>query len=214
VRLRQQWRNFVEATKVILHGGGEHARVVLDCLQAQGLNVVGLFDPKYSGSLFGVPQRGAYDPSFEKSALAVVAIGDNLTRKRAVQNTKHDFTNAIHPSVIFSAQSVLGKGNMLLHGVIVQAQTRIGHHVIINTGARVDHDNIIGDYVHIAPSAVLCGAVQVGEGAFIGAGAVVVPGRKVGAWATIGAGAVVLSDIPDRAVAVGNPARIIRYNHE
>jgi sugar O-acyltransferase (sialic acid O-acetyltransferase NeuD family) len=204
----------VEATKVILHGGGEHARVVLDCLQAQGLNVIGLFDPKYSGSLFGVPQRGEYDPSFEQSARAIVAIGDNHTRKLAVSKTRHDFLNAIHPSVILSPQSVLGKGNMILHGVIVQAQTRIGDHVIINTGSRVDHDNIISDFVHIAPGVVLCGAVHVGEGTFIGAGAVVIPGKKIGAWATIGAGSVVITDIPDHAVAVGNPAKIIRYNNE
>jgi sugar O-acyltransferase (sialic acid O-acetyltransferase NeuD family) len=211
-RTRQQWKNSVEATKVILHGGGEHARVVLDCLQAQGVNVVGLFDPQYSGSLFGVPQRGAYDPSLERSALAIVAIGDNLTRKKAAANTKHEFANAIHPSVIFSSQSVLGKGNMILHGVIVQAQTRIGNHVILNTGARIDHDNVINDFVHVAPGAVLCGTVEVGEGAFIGAGSVVIPGKKIGAWATIGAGSVVINDVPERAVVVGNPARIIRYN--
>jgi hypothetical protein len=43
--------------QIILQGGGEHAKVVLDGLLSQGENVVALFDPKYSGSLLGVDQR-------------------------------------------------------------------------------------------------------------------------------------------------------------
>lgn len=50
--------------------------------------------------------------------------------------------------------------------------------------------------------------VTIGEGAWVGAHAVVV-GCRVGAGAIIGAGAVVLQDIPDGAIAVGVPARVI-----
>jgi sugar O-acyltransferase (sialic acid O-acetyltransferase NeuD family) len=106
----------------------------------------------------------------------------------------------------------MGIGNMFLQGTIIQAQARIGNHVIINTGARVDHDCILDDYVHAAPGVILCGCVTIGEGAFIGAGSVIIPGKRIGAWATVGAGSVVINDIPDFAVAVGNPAKIIKYN--
>ena len=196
--------------KVIIQGGGEHARVVLDCLLAQGADVLGLFDPKYTGTLFGVPQRGGYDPQFVPEARAVVAIGDNVVRKKVAGITTHAFTNAIHPSATISRFAAYGVGSMILHGAIVQAQTRLGDHVIINTGAQVDHDCVIGNFVHLAPKVVLCGTVQVGEGAFIGASATVIPGKKIGAWVVVGAGAVVIDDVPDRAVVVGNPARIIR----
>lgn len=193
-------------TKVILQGGGEHARVVLDCLLSQHIEVCGLFDPKYSGELFGVKQLGQYDSSFEPDAKAIVAIGRNDLRKKVVQTTQHQFTSCTHDSVIFSSRAAHGDGCMILHGVIVQAQTVIGNHVILNTRAQIDHDCIIGDYVHIAPGAILCGTVQVGEGALIGAGAIILPGRKVGNWAAVGAGAVVTRDIPDHAIVVGNPA--------
>ncbi len=202
----------METHKVILQGGGEHARVVLDCLLSQHIPVLGLFDPKYNGDLFGVPQLGKYDPSFYPEAKAVIAIGDNDLRRKVAFKTKHAFTNVTHTSLIISVTASIGTGNMLMHGVIIQAQTTIGNHVIINTGAQVDHDCVIGDYVHIAPGAVLCGTVSVGEGSFIGAGAVVIPGQKIGAWATIGAGAVVREPVPDYAVVVGNPGRIIRYH--
>jgi len=46
---------------------------------------------------------------------------------------------------------------------------------------------------------------------WIGHGAVLLPGVKIGAGAAIGAGAVVSNDVPDFAVAVGVPARVIRF---
>lgn len=198
--------------KIILHGSGGHARVVLDCLLNNGKDVVALFDPKYNESLFGIPQRGPYDSEFERGAHAIVAIGDNGIRKKVAITTKHAFTNAVHSSAIISSRATIGTGNMILHGTIIQAQTVIGDHVIINTGARIDHDCQINDFVHIAPGAIIAGTVHVGEGAFVGAGAIVIQGCKVGAWATVGAGAVVINDIPDYAVAVGTPARVIKYN--
>ncbi|MEJ1238128.1 acetyltransferase [Chryseolinea sp. T2] len=201
----------METNRTILIGGGQHAQVVLDCLLASGVDVVAIFDPAKSGSLFGVSFRGDYNPSFDVYARAVVAIGDNATRKRASAEVSHAFTNAIHHSVIFSPFASVGVGNMVLHGAIVQALAKIGNHTIINTGARVDHDCVIGDFVHIAPGAVLCGSVTVGEGSMIGAGATVAPGRRIGNWAIIGAGAVVVEDVPDNAVVVGNPGRIKRY---
>lgn len=51
----------------------------------------------------------------------------------------------------------------------------------------------------------------VGKGASIGAGAVIMCGVTIGPWAMVGAGSVVLEDVPEGAVVVGNPARIIRY---
>jgi sugar O-acyltransferase (sialic acid O-acetyltransferase NeuD family) len=196
--------------KYILVGGAGHARVIVDCLQDGGHEVLALFDPKYDGTLYGVPQCGDYDPAAFTGAVAIIAVGDNAVRSTIVPTIKHNFANAIHSSAIVSQHARVGIGNVILHGVIVQAATTIGDHVILNTGAQVDHDCVVSDFAHIAPGAILCGNVFVGEGAFVGAGAKVIPGKKIGAWATIGAGAVVVDDIPDYAVAVGNPARIIK----
>jgi acetyltransferase-like isoleucine patch superfamily enzyme len=86
----------------------------------------------------------------------------------------------------------------------------------------------IGDEAQIGPGAMVVagnhridgsGAVRrlgfdeadvvVGEGAWVGANAVII-GCRVGSGAVIGAGAIVTCDIPDRAVAVGAPARVVR----
>ncbi len=51
--------------------------------------------------------------------------------------------------------------------------------------------------------------VTVGRGAWLGAGAKVLDGVTIGSDAVIGAGAVVRGSVPDQAIAVGVPARVI-----
>jgi phosphonate metabolism protein (transferase hexapeptide repeat family) len=53
--------------------------------------------------------------------------------------------------------------------------------------------------------------VTLGNDVWIGHGATVLPGVSIGTGAAIGAGAVVTKDIPDFAIAVGVPAKIIRF---
>ena len=52
--------------------------------------------------------------------------------------------------------------------------------------------------------------VIIKDGAHIGIGAIIMPGVTIGEGAVIGAGAVVIKDIPDCAVAVGVPAKVIK----
>lgn len=195
------------ANKYILHGGGEHAKVVLDCLQAMNAQVVRIFDPKFSDLLAGISRGGAYDSGTHRDALAIATIGENKTRKDAVSAMTHEFGKAVHPSAIISPSAKVGRGCMVMHGVIIQASSVIGEHVILNTACRIDHDCDVANYVHVAPGAVLCGRVKVGEGTLIGAGSIIIPGITIGAWSVVGAGAVVISNVPDGTIVVGNPAK-------
>lgn len=52
--------------------------------------------------------------------------------------------------------------------------------------------------------------VTIGHDVWIGHGAIVMAGRRIGTGAVVGAGSVVTKDVPDYAIAVGNPARVIR----
>ncbi len=53
--------------------------------------------------------------------------------------------------------------------------------------------------------------ICVQKGASIGANSTILPGITIGRNAMVGAGAVVTKDVPEKAVVVGNPAKIIRY---
>ena len=53
-------------------------------------------------------------------------------------------------------------------------------------------------------------SVTIGDNVFVGAGTIVLPGVSIGSNVVIGAGSVVSRDIPDKCVAVGNPARVVK----
>jgi phosphonate metabolism protein (transferase hexapeptide repeat family) len=53
--------------------------------------------------------------------------------------------------------------------------------------------------------------VEIGHDAWIGHGAVVMPGRRIGIGAVVGSGTIVTKDVPDYAICVGNPGRILRF---
>lgn len=200
-------------SKVIIIGAGEHARVVLDSLQSANREVLALFDTRYDGQQFmNMKVFGAYTPDQFTEAGAIVAIGANDIRKMVCATVKHPFAASIDKTAVVSRHATIGKGSMVLHGAIIQQGSAIGEHVIVNTAAHIDHDCKISDFVHLAPGSSLCGRITVGEGTLVGAGSTIIPGIRIGAWCTVGAGSVVTRDLPDYAVAVGNPAKIIRYN--
>ncbi|WP_436736213.1 CatB-related O-acetyltransferase [Streptomyces sp. BBFR102] len=54
----------------------------------------------------------------------------------------------------------------------------------------------------------------VGHDVWIGYGATIMPGVRIGHGAIIASGSVVTDDIPDYAIAGGNPARVIRHRYD
>jgi len=194
-----------------LYGASGHAKVIIDILLSQGIQITGLYDDNESiETLLGYPVFHKTDIS----SPLIVSIGDNKIRKIISQKINVEFATAIHSSAIVSNFSKIDEGSVVMQGAIMQANTIVGKHCIINTGASVDHDCVIEDYVHISPHATLCGNVSVGEGTWIGAGTVIIPGVKIGKWCTIGAGSVVTKDIPDNALAVGNRCKIIKIDEQ
>lgn len=53
--------------------------------------------------------------------------------------------------------------------------------------------------------------ITIDDDVWIGANCVVLPGVHIRKGAVIGAGSVVTKDIPENAIAVGNPAKVIKY---
>ena len=197
-------------------GVGGHSKVVINAAKLSGITISNLFDDNpmtHNTELCGIKVIGSIVDSIGGNA--IIAIGDNKIRQKISSIfTQQNWQTVIHPSAIISTDVLIGEGSVIMAGAIIQPDTRIGKHVIINTGASIDHDCCIGNYVHISPKVTLSGDVYVGDGAHIGVGACVIPGIRIGKWAIIGAGSVIIRDVPDYAVIVGNPGKVIKYNYE
>lgn len=121
---------------------------------------------------------------------------------------------------------LLLKGFKLLCGLDISPRARLGW------GLRLYHPQniVIGDGVQMGRDCTLrhnctlgnkpdrqSGQLlfpTVGDGVEFGTGAIVIGAIAVGDHASVGAGAVVTRSVPARAVVAGNPARIIREDHD
>lgn len=102
----------------------------------------------------------------------------------------------------------IGRGCYLNRGTALAAARSI----------RLGEDCLVGEWVSIldtdfhpvhADQPVAVGAVEIGRNVWLGNRATVLRGVRIGDHAVVGAGAVVTRDLPARAIAVGNPARVV-----
>ncbi|MBW2661175.1 MAG: acyltransferase [Deltaproteobacteria bacterium] len=76
-----------------------------------------------------------------------------------------------------------------------------------------DHGFEPGDLIKKQPLKTK-GGILIDDDAWIGVGVIVLDGVRIGKGAVIGAGSVVMQDIPEGSVAVGSPARVVKYRRE
>ncbi len=124
-------------------------------------------------------------------------------------------------------QCVLGKGVYVGAGVVIGDRCKLENRASVFEGATLEDGVFVGPHAAflndkhpraVTPDGRLKGPAdwtvsptRAREGASIGAGALILPGVTVGRWAMVGSGAVVTRDVPDFALVVGNPARVVGY---
>lgn len=207
--------------RLLIWGAGGHGKVAADTAIAMACYREIAFiddDPAQHGMrVLGLPVLGG---SGEFAGLLsdrdelFIAIGDNSLRADAWQRVRPlgpRLATLLHPLAAVSRFASVGKGTLIMPRVVINAGARIGINCIVNTGAIVEHDCTVQDYVHVSPAVSIGGGAQLEQASHIGMGAIVLPGVRIGCHSVVGAGCVVLQDLPAGVVAVGVPARIIRY---
>ena len=115
------------------------------------------------------------------------------------------------------------------------SQIEIGDNSGIGVNCRVCGPVTIGDNVMMGPDVIILTErhkfdrldipmleqgydkpepVVIGDDVWIGTRVIILPGVSIGKGATIGAGAIVTKDVPEYAIACGNPAKVVKYREK
>ena len=124
------------------------------------------------------------------------------------------------------AGAKIGRGCTIGQNVVISPQVVVGDNVKIQNNVSVYTGVILEDDVFCGPSMVFTNVINprsrvprkdeyrptlVRCGATLGANSTVVCGYTIGRHAFVGAGAVVTKDVPDYALVVGNPGRVVGW---
>ncbi len=136
------------------------------------------------------------------------------------EGTKIWHFSHIMKNAVIGKNCNIGQNVVISPGVTLGNQVKVQNNVSVYTGVDCE------DGVFLGPSCVFTNVINprsfierkeeykktlVKKGASIGANATIVCGHDIGRYAFIGAGAVVTKTVPDYALVVGNPGRVIGY---
>jgi len=202
---------------LIIIGGGEHARVVIEAARSLAdWNVLGFVDPlpcDETAARMKVERLGD-DETIRRHPQAALVLGIGTSglddrRQKAVAGlgaAAARWATVIHAAAWVSPTATLGAGSVVLAGAVVNSGASVGRHGIVNSRACIEHDATLGDFVHTAPGSIVAGGAGVGDGSYLGIGALIRDHRTIGRECLVGMGAAVTRNFGDGVILVGVPA--------
>ena len=206
--------------KIVIIGGGGHAKVVLDILiKINKYEIEGIIVDKINekAELRGIPVFLGdskldyfFNSGIHKVAIGIGGYRDNKLRMNIfnlLKKKNFEPINVIDPSAIISETVKFGEGNVVFPGVVLNTGVILGNNNIIATGATIDHETIIEDNVLISAGVTVGAYSRIKDGALIALGAKIISGVEIGSSSLVAAGAVVTQNIKPLETVYGIPAR-------
>lgn len=209
-------------TRIVIYGAGLGAKQLLEVTrQLDDVQVLGLIDDGVDmagASMMGTSVLGGFAVLTElahRGQVDGVALSFHSEVRRKVHRrirseipglTLHSL---IDPRAMVGMDVQVGEGALIEAGAVVGPGTVVGEGVIVDVGAIVAHDCHLGPFSHLSPGCALSGVVNLTENVLVGVGAAINSTVTIGRNVIISAGAAVMNDVPDDAVVMGVPAKVI-----
>jgi serine O-acetyltransferase len=161
----------------------------------------------------------AFNEDLKASQEGLLSLGFWALQIYRFGRLRYRFQSKIVRYPLAAIHLILAKLGEMFFGITIGVSAEIGRRltiehsgaIVIHGCARIGDDCIIRQGVTIGNRRLddPLGAPFIGDRVNIGAGAKLLGRIKIGNDVEIGANAVVISDVPDGAIAVGVPARIL-----
>lgn len=124
----------------------------------------------------------------------------------------------IREGTVIGEQAMMGRGVATQQGIVVGARSRIQNYSLLGPGTVIEEDVLVSPNVTFVGDPTMgrrnpeapTGGILVRRASRIGTSAIIFPGVEIGPEAVVGAAAMVRSDVPERTVVTGAPARHLR----
>lgn len=200
------------ATSILERLGGFEVVGFLNDMIPKGSEIGKYRKIKVVGTTNDLPEFLADDNTYV--FIAYLGITNEKATYQKIENLnipKEKYINVIDPSVIIPTEYCsVGCGVMMAPMSQINPDVTISDNCLLLSNSFVGHDAFLDRFAHIASNAVVGASVHVGKGVHVGTNATIREKVKIGDYSLIGAGSVVLKDVPENAVVVGNPARILK----
>lgn len=199
--LKEQFHTLSKASRIALGSYYKEKGAIRDRWQSD-FRANRKFLSKYSDKRYELPhlrakRNTAYAKRFNAGANLLVEYDVNISRQHYLDGTIKIGNNVLiakHAFIDYSGKVEIGDNVQITNGVIIET-----HHHHFHSDYRESRDLI-------TPTSLV-----IDDGAVIGSRAIIMPTvGRIGKYARVGAGAVVTKDVPDYAVVVGVPAKIVR----
>lgn len=213
--------------KLVICGEGGLGHEVLDMvLQLQDMGI-----KKYDEILFlddnpaktgymgykAMVSEAIFDKYDTSDTKFVMAIGEPVYRRKLIDKIRergYGFETLIHPNSYIGLNSVVGAGTVVQKFACISCDVVVGECCFLQPYSAVGHDCRIKENCTLSTNAALSGDVEIGENTYIAVGVSVMQGICIGHDSVVGMGSVVVRDIPENVIAMGNPARPMKYKDE
>lgn len=162
--------------------------------------------------LLGIKSKISLKPNSSINALVYLNIAD---KAKFELNSKSSIGRFSEITVSNNASLNIGTGVFIGERANIRARASIsiGNDCRIAQGVSI----ISGQYGYIKKDKLIkeqgfeSNEIRIGSDVWLGTGSIVLMGITIGKGAIVGAGSVVTKDIPEYAIVVGNPAKLVKY---
>ena len=209
--------------KIAIFGAGGHATVVTNEInKLKDYEIVAYFvsdlhnldiNCNYKKKMLQINKKNLLN-LVKNSVSGIIAIGNNILRKKIVDNSRlisrsFKWEKIISKDSVVSSTVTVGDGTIIMSGCIVNPYSKIKNHCLINTGSIIEHENIFEDYSSVGPGVITGGNVKVGKFSHLGMGSVVLEKINVKNNVLIGANSFVNKDCLANKIYYGSPLRLV-----